>query len=417
MFKKLFSIIFALSAVILFTGIRAYSDEASKPFTWRGVEVTEFPYVIKEYPKGMSVKADGKDILAGETVPGVSYKGGTLFLDNADIEKEIRVTGVPNLNVSLTGDNSVNRIIFTGAHMTVIGYGTLTVGKIDSSNQKYNSFSYYSPFITISENTRIYGKTDYENDTELNSPIRFSSIHIEDNGYLECADIRGSDLKLRDNARVKTSHCNHNEEISLSGNSVLEVVTDYEKYSQLEMGYELGRCLYGINRLTIRDDARLSIECDTKVYGIFCYWSNNEKITVSDNGILEISGSSWYGVSLNESAFGTLEMNGNSQVRISGFDIGLMAKRIDINGGKLDIHSNECALQINDINSPYSSFESVLAINGDIVSQSCDWEVTDFTKEEMEQYNWYYDILRSADSGEPLKDFSITVAPKKDSNS
>ena len=407
MFRKIISIIFALSAVILFSGISTYS-EASKPFMWRGVEVKEFPYVVKSYPKGMSVTADGKDLLAGETVSGVSYKGGTLTLDNVSIDGEIKVTGVSTLKVSITGDNDLNRLVFDGTHMSVVGNGTLTAKKIESVN------SHYSSFIVISENVRIYGKTDYENDTKLNTPMRFSGVYVEGNSYLECAEIRGGDLTLRGNARVKTSHCHYIDTLSLSGNSVLEVETDYEKYSKLDMGYDLNDCLNMVLYTYIRDDARLSVVCDTPVCGIYSSGSRHfGEIKISDNGILDISGNSRYGISLDNTAFGTLTMNGNSKVNISGFDIGIAAQRIDINGGTLDIHANKCAVQIDDIISPYANFEPILSINGDIASQSCDWEVTDFTEDEMEQYDWYYDILRSAETGEPLKDFSITVVPKE----
>ena len=410
MLRKIISIIFALSAVILFTGISTYS-EASKPFMWRGVEVKEFPYVVKSYPKGMSVTADGKDLLAGETVSGVSYKGGTLTLDSVSIDGEIKITGVSTLKVSITGDNNLNRLVFDGTHMSVFGNGTLTAEKIESTN------SYYSSFIVISENVRIYGKTDYENDTKLNMPMRFSGVYVEGNSYLECAEIRGGDLTLRGNAKVKTSHFHYVDTLSLSGNSVLEVVTDYEKYSKLEMGYDLNRCLNMVLYTYIKDDARLSVICDTPVCGMYSNGGRHfGEIKISDNGILDISGNSRYGIALDDTAFGTLTMNDNSKVNISGFDIGLVAQRVDINGGTLDIHSNKCALQIDDIISPYANFEPILSINGDIASQSSVWKFTKFTDEEMEQYDWYYQILRSAETGETLKEFSITVTPTKDKN-
>lgn len=411
MFRKIISIVFAMTAVVLFSGISTYSDEASKPFMWRGVEVKEFPYVVKSYPKGMSVTAEGKNLLAGETVPGVSYKGGTLTLDNVNINGEIKITGVSTLKVSITGDNNLNRLVFDGTHMSVVGNGTLTAEKIESTN------SYYSSFIVISENVRIYGKTDYENDTKLNNPMRFSSVYVEGNAYLECAEIRGGDLTLRGNAKVKTSHCHYIDTLSLSGNSVLEVVTDYEKYSKLEMGYDLNRCLNMVLYTYIKDDARLSVVCDTPVCGMYSNGGRHfGEIKVSDNGILDISGNSRYGIALDDTAFGTLTMNGNSKVNISGFDIGLVAQRVDINGGTLDIHSNKCALQIDDIISPYANFEPILSINGDIYSQSSDWKFTKFTDAEMELYDWYYQILRSAETGETLKDFSITVTPAEDIN-
>lgn len=411
MFKKLFAVFFAVSVVILFAEIQTYSDEDIKLFTWRGVEVTEFPYVIKEYPKGMSVIVDGKDILAGEKVQGVSYKGGTLILENADISEDIRVGGIEKLKVSLTGDNKVNRIVFGGTSVTVIGDGTLTTEHFGSNKRVYFS----DTSLTISEKARVYGKKDYENDTELNSPLRFGSVTVKDNGWLAAADIKTYNLKLRDNAYVNASHCSSIDYLTLSGNSIMEVITDYEDYSKLEMDYTLGRCLYCVTCTDISDNAQLTVVCnDTPVYGMYCYGGHNGRITVSDNGMFYITGSSGYGVYLDNSADGTLEMNDDSRVTIDGFDVGLIAQRVDINGGTLDISSNICAMQIDDIISPYSIFETVLSINGDVISQSCDWKVTDYTEEENEQYGWCYDILRSADTGEPLKDFSITVAQKED---
>lgn len=374
-------------------------EDFSGTSSWRGVQVTEFPYSVKWFPDGMSITADGKDILNGETVDGITYKGGKLILDGLDIDGDVYISGIDKLEIILSGDSDISKLKFIGTDLTIKGDGTLSA---ESIIPKESHHLYDTKRITICENARIVSKVDYENITKLNESIKFTDISVKDNGYLETPSISGDSLNLSGNACVRTMHCSYLDRIALKGNSIMEVSGRYDKYPKLEITYELECCLKCTPQISVSGSSRLSVDCDT-VTGIDCYGHLDSKVTVSDNGILEISGSSLYGLSLDIGTLGSLTMNGNALVTINGFDNALMAHRIEINGGTLDIHSNNIAVLVN-----YASNDDPgLFINGDIVSQSSEWVSS------QPDPNITYELaLSSAETGDILKDFSITVKEK-----
>ncbi|MCH5348729.1 MAG: leucine-rich repeat domain-containing protein [Oscillospiraceae bacterium] len=363
--------------------------------SWNGVPVTEFPYSVKWYPTGMNIKADGKDILGGEAVDGITYEDGKLLLDGLNIEGEIFIQGIDELEIVLKGNNNISDLKFIGTYLTIKGDGTLSAEIIRP--QKYNTKT-----ITICEDARIISKDDYENATKLNDSIKFTNINVMDNGYLETPSISGDSLMLSGNARVRTMHCDYLDRIVLEDNSIMEVVSEYEKYPKLEITYELRHCMHCTPQISVGGSSRLSVVCDT-VVGIDCYGHLDSKVTVSGNGVIEISGSSSsYGLFL-EGSLAALTMNDNALITINGFDYALRAHKIEINGGTLDIHSDNVAAYIDTA----TLSETGLFINGDVVSQS-----SDLVFSPLEPDITYKLALSSAETGEILKDFSITVKEK-----
>ena len=366
--------------------------------SWRGVPVTEFPFSVKWFPEGMEIKANGRDVLNGKAPEGITYKDRTLFLDDLNIDGDIYISGLDKLDIVLTGDNNIKDLRFIGTDLTIKGDGALYTENIYPKTYH----DYYFKTITICENARIIGKDDPERSTSLNRTVRFNKINIRDNGYLECPMLKGYDLSLSGSACVRTMHCEKFDDITLTGNSVMEVVSDYKKYPALKITYELRHCMYGTPQISVSGSSRLSVVSGTS-FGIDCYGRTDSKVTVSDNGILEISGTSSSGLSLGTGIPGALTMNGNALVSISGSDHALTAHKIEINGGTLDIRSNEIAAYINFA----ASSETGLFINGDVVSQSSDWILSQF-----EPGITYKLAVSSAETEEILKDLSITVKEK-----
>ena len=412
------AVIAAVIVISAASGAAVSADAKKTPFTWRGKEVTEFPYSVKQYPKEMKVTADGKDILRGETFPGVTYSKGRITLNNAHIDDKlyIKLTGSGYApEIVLIGDNYAEELTVNPSgfsKVSVSGSGTLEVKSI-----KFVPDTSYRTMLTIKENARVTVSEDRENVTKLREAINASCISVRENGFLECSFLSGEELCLTDNAEVKTVHC-ETSSIFLSGSSVMEVESDYEKYPKLEVDYALTRGMYYIETITIEDDARLTQVSNTGAYGIFCYGNYHGKITVSDNGTLDVSGSSYYGVSLGDCAFGSFEMNGNSRVRITGFTTALLARRIDINGGTLEIDSNGNAIQVypRSAVSPYSSFEPGFYVNGETVSVSADgeekpldygWQILDTDPD-----NYHFCVIYNDKGDRELEDFSITVREK-----
>lgn len=411
MLKKICVITFAMFTVILMVGSTSYGEETDT-FTWRGVPVTEFPYyiVLHDPNNKMDITVNGKDILHGENVKGAEYKNGRLWLNNLNIDGDIYINDESFFNITLSGESNIKKLIFTGTELTIEGDGSLTAGSIQSEDTTYYEIKHYyasSTKLTIRENARVIGKDNYETASELNKAIKVNDVTVKNNGYLKCADISVKQLNLYDNAYISTEHCSANN-IALADDSIMQVIGNYKKYPKLEITDDLKSCIYDISEIEISDNAKLSVLCDTTDYGIFCSGMKaTSQITVSGNGILNVSGNSEYGIVLDQNPFGALDIYDNSYVTINGFNVALLSKRLGINGGTLKINSNENALQINQTVSDYSPYDTGLYINGDVVSQSSDWVLSQIELDSTSKLT-----LNSAETGVILKDFSITVKEK-----
>ena len=413
MLKKIIVIMSAVFSMIFLAGVTSYGEETGT-FTWRDVPVTRFPYFTILHSHDVGIKINGKDIINGESVPGAVYKDGRLWLDDLDIDGNIYINDEYPFHITLDGDSSIRNLIFNGTELYIEGRGSLTAESIQSVDTAYSDVSNTSITLTIRENARVAGKNDPENDTELNKLLNVNNISIKNNGYLKCADLAGEHLSLYDNAYVSAEHCTV-DEIILADDSIMKVRSNYEKYPKLDITEDLKSSIYNISKMEIRDNARLSAECYTTDYGILCLGTGTRsQITVSENGILEASGNSGVGIAAYQNYYSMFDMHDNSQVIINGFNNGLITRRLEISGGTLKINSDGTALQINPRALNYAYFGTGIYLYGDVISQSCDWILgkslslfysSTFAEED-------YNTLRSRQTNNKLKDFSITVKEK-----
>lgn len=375
----------------------------AKEFIWRNTAVTEFPYTTKWYSEKIEITINGADILNGDAVDGAAYKGGKLRIDGLNIDGDIVVNSKKHFEIEISGNNSINNLLFNGPTLIISGDGTLTANTI--SDKKYSL--YYSSAIDIRGNAHIICREDFGNSSGLSETIFFNELYIKDNSSLQCANIGERVLSISGNAHVSTAHCSA-EFIKLRDSSVIEIVSSYEKYPELEITDELNCAIYNVRELTIRNDARLSVKCGSAKYGIYSEMAN-PIISLIDNSVLDISGSSVCGIMLNGYNLGSLRMNGDPYAAVSSSGHTIYVGKIVVNGGTLDIHTDEeyLAGKLPTMNYPQDESEAGLYINGDVISQSCDWtyNISDF-------YNGYGLIFYSAETGETLKDLSVTVKEK-----
>lgn len=428
MLKKIMTTVTAM-LIMLSTGITVYENEPDiyedepntyedKPdtsdtidtFIWRRVPVAEFPYYTILHSHEVGITVDGMDIINGESVPGAVYKDGRPWLDGLDTDGDIYINDEYIFYITLSGDSRIRTLIFNGTSLCIEGDGTLTAESIQPANSiYYEAARTYEPSMTLTvrENASVIGTDTPETASELNRQIKVNDIAVKDNGHLKCDDIAGKQICLYDNASVAAEHCSV-DEIILADDSVMEVRGDYGKYPGLDITDDLKSCIYKITNMEIRDNARLSAECNTTDYGIFCRSTGTDaQITISGSGILDVSGSSGFGISAEKNYYSMIGMHDDSQVIINGFKVGLATRRLEINGGTLKINSDGDALQINPKALNYKRFGTGIYINGDAVSQSCDWLLD--TSEDDNSFI----ALRSSQTGSKLKDLSITVKEKQ----
>ena len=360
-----------------------------KPLLWlNNEEITSFPHYIAYYPEDMFLKVNGIDVLRENAPDGVSYKNGILTLDNAIIDcndhSAICCSGMEELKINLVGDNIIRGEKLYKAfdaeetHVCFIGSGTLDTVMLGAE------------LITISGDVQVFETIKIER------PIDVDYLCVDENAVFKSNHIRCEGIRIFGNAKVYARQIEP-ESISLAEYGYLEVVMD-ENVANWLMG---GRAIDGVLSIKITDNAKLYAE--NKLHDtIFCY-PNNAKVIVSGNGILEINGNSdGIGLSLDESAFGTLTIEEHGTVKIYNAGACVYAQRIDIDGGTLDCSAAEGggSVYIHTSKSPYSDFELGFFANGEIVTVShSNWEMKELTA--------YADLI-SAD-GEFLSDFAIVV--------
>lgn len=371
--------------------------DESKPLLWRNnEEIRSFPYFSSYYDDSVSLTVAGKDILRGEKVEGVSYKGDTLTLDNVDIELDpehryaVSCSGLPYLTVNLIGDNKIsgeNLKSFFNVYdigITIEGDGTLETPTLRAENLTIKGKAKVTETISLMDSERAFANT----------------LKVIENGEFCSNFILCENISLSDNGKIKTKRAEYIRSLYLKGNSYMEIIMD-EDYSNWYSG---GRAIDCVQTIEITDNAKLYTEnkgCET----IFCY-PNYAKVKVSGKGILEIKGNpASIGLSLDDSAFGTLVINDEATVKITDAGACVYAQKIIINGGTLECHSAKGggAVFIDKVVSPYAKFVPGLYINGEIISQSCDnWETAEIES--------YADAIVS--DGKVLEDFSLTVKQK-----
>ncbi len=372
-------------------------DETESMLWGDNKEISSFPYFSSNYPDDVQLEIDGKDILRGEKVEGVTYEKGVLILDNVNIEVDnanyaIAYSGMDELTIKLIGENRINAEISkpvfkkSSEEMYVVfeGDGSLETYRLGAEN------------IKIIENAKITEILLEESDVYWSR-----SLSISGNGEFTGGYIQFNNISLSENAKMKVKHLKYIEKLMLSGNSYMEVIMD-ENYTNVYSG---GRAIDCVETIRIDNNAKLYVE-NKGCTSVFCY-PNLAKVIVSGKGVLEIKGNPEnIALSLDNSAFGTLTINDEGTVKITDAKVCVFAPDITINGGTLDCHASEggTAIFIDTAVSPYANFVPGLYINGEIISQSCDnWEMTSVSN--------YIDAIAS--EGKTLKDFSVTVKQKE----
>ncbi len=384
--------------------VSRFSDEPNekpdetKPMLWGdNKEISSFPYFSSNYPDDVQLEIDGKDILRGEKVEGVTYEKGVLILDNVNIEVDnanyaIAYSGMDELTIKLIGENRINAEISKpvfkkkSEEMYVVfeGDGSLESYKIGVEK------------VVIRENAKVTEILPEESDVYWSR-----SLSISGNGEFTGGYIQFNNISLSQNAKMKVKHLEYIENLMLSGNSYMEVIMD-ENYTNVYSG---GRAIDSVETIRIDDNAKLYVE-NKGCTSVFCY-PNLAKVIVSGKGVLEIKGNPEnIALSLDGSALGTLTINDEGTVKITDAKVCVFAQDITINGGTLDCHASEggTAIFIDTAVSPYANFVPGLYINGEIISQSCD----NFG---MTSVSNYIDAIAS--EGKTLKDFSVTVKQKE----
>lgn len=322
-------------------------------------EVTEYPYVDLFYPLGVNIKIDGKDILRGEEVEGVYYSDGKLHFENADLSSDkggiVYISGLDSITISLNGES---RIECTKPYSRTFNntYNTEMIFEGDGCIE-LSEYSGYYLNIRDKAKVKITGHTDVDKDY-------YSSITVSENGTLECNTIETENLTVRDNGyffadKAEISH------VYLYDNAALDI-----KRSKGDGGEYRGGCaLREVLTLKLSGNSRAdisNIEGDT----IFCY-PNSAHVKVCDNAVLTVDGNAdGIGISLEDSAFGTLSVSDNGKVVIKNSSICVFAQAVVLHGGTLELESCEggAALVIDPCISPYADFETGLIIDGELVS-------------------------------------------------
>lgn len=343
--------------------------DESKPLLWlNNEEISSFPHYIAYYPEDMFLKVNGVDVLREDAPVGVSYKSGELTLENVVIDSNdqtaISCSGMDELKINLVGDN-----IIQGEKLyKAFDVGEVPVHFIGSGTLETKMLG--------AEQITIGGDTTVIETIEIERPIAVDYLRVNENAVFKSNHIRCEGIIVTGNAKVYARQIEP-ESINLSEYGYLEVVMD-ENVTNWLMG---GRAIDGVLSIKITDNAKLYAE--NKLHDtIFCY-PNNARVTVSGNGILEINGNSdGIGLSLDESAFGTLVIKEHGTVKIYNAGACVYAQRIDVNGGTLDCEAADGggSVYIHTSKSPYSDFELGFFVNGEVVSVShSHWEMKELT--------------------------------------
>ena len=176
-------------------------------------EISSFPYFSSNYPDDVQLEIDGKDILRGEKVEGVTYEKGVLILDNVNIEVDnanyaIAYSGMDELTIKLIGENRINAEISKpvfkkkSEEMYVVfeGDGSLETYRLGAEN------------IKIIENAKITEILPEESDVYWSR-----SLSISGNGEFTGGYIQFNNISLSQNAKMKVKHLEYIENLMLSG--------------------------------------------------------------------------------------------------------------------------------------------------------------------------------------------------------
>lgn len=360
-------------------------DETESMLWGDNKEISSFPYFSSYYPDDVQLEIDGKDILRGEKVEGVTYEKGVLTLDNVNIEVDnanyaIAYSGMDELTIKLIGENRINAEI----SKPVFKKSSEEMYVVFEGDGSLETYGIGAEKVVIKENAKI---------TEESVVGWAISLSISGNGEFRSGHIGYENISLSENAKIKAKRLGY-VNLTLSGDSYMEVIMD-EDYTN---SYSGGSAIGNAKKINIDDNAKLYVE-NKKGETIYSY-SGDAKVTVSGKGILEIKGNPGNSALYLDGCI--LTINDEGTVKITGAEECVSAEKIIINGGTLDCHASGYGTAILIV--PFKdNTVSGLFINGEIISQSCDnWEMTIGSS---------IGIITS--EGKKLKDFSITVKQKE----
>lgn len=338
-----------------------------KSLTFSGKAIDEYPYYESFYPDNIKLTAAGADIIRGEKLDGVYYRDNTLVLDNAVIDANgesfiIRASGIGTLTVELIGDNKVVSdspcsLFYTGdAKIVFKGNGSLETPKIETMSS-----------ITLTEGARLIESEHIPSSPADNYSFESNSFSLMDDSYIECRYLYAGSLCLSENSRAEIK-IGEIRDITLSGGSSMNIINDLPDNS-----YRGGAAINCVGKLTISDNARLYADNSGQNDDTLYFYYGSDIMEISGNGTLEINGNSHsFGINLN-SSYGTLTVNDNGRITVNGSSVCVIAGKIVLNGGTMELNSCESGAAI--AMKPNKSADHDYLINGEIISENPEgWE-------------------------------------------
>ena len=367
-----------------------------------------------------TLKIDGKDILAGETVDGVTFSENVLTLDNVTVSSDERygiyIKGFDELTINLVGRNNIHTtgefdIFVHENHLTFAGDGKLYTSRIDVTNSAIN--------LTDDVELNVFPEKDDDG---------VCGIYYNDDSSCYGA------LHLFDNAKIITSHLIYvYYELALSGNSSIE-------YDNLDVDHYLPeRNIFpGIvtaRNIVMSGNSKMNIKSTNDCVSVKGHFA------ITDNATLDAYSLSGAGICAGYSASGMpyrifgsdFSASGNAVVNADGHKAGifltgsknagnfslkdkasvtatgrsgnasgLIANKVTISGGELNlIHEHRSPLII------YSADEPSLIVDGIVTEISHE----NYGFQKLTSSNSYYTMVDITENGRDwIRDFHISVA-------
>ncbi len=367
------------------------------------------------------LRIDGKDIMAGETVQGVTFSDNVLTLENVSISSDERygiyIKGFDDLTINLLGRNNIRTtgefdIMIYDCHLTFAGDGKLFTSYIAVTNSAVN--------LTENVELNVYPEKDDDGICGMY--------------YNDASDCYGA-LHLFDNAKILTSHPVYVfYELALSGNSSIE-------YDNLDDDHYLPerKIFPGIvtaRNIVMSGNSKMNIKSTNDCVSV------KEHFAITDNATLDAYSLSGAGICAGYSASGMsyrifgsdFTASGNAVVNADGHKAGILltgsrhdgnfiirdnasvtakgrsgnasgltANKVTISGGELNlIHEHRSPLKI------YSADEPSIIIDGVIDEVSHE----NYGFQKLTSSNSYYTMVDITENGRDwIREFHISVSP------
>lgn len=206
-------------------------DETESMLWGDNKEISSFPYFSSYYPDDVQLEIDGKDILRGEKVEGVTYEKGVLILDNVNIEVDnanyaIAYSGMDELTIKLIGENRINAEI----SKPVFKKSSEEMYVVFEGDGSLETYGIGAEKVVIKENAKI---------TEESVVGWAISLSISGNGEFRSGHIGYENISLSENAKIKAKRLGYIN-LTLSGDSYMEVIMDEDYTNSYSVGRAIG---------------------------------------------------------------------------------------------------------------------------------------------------------------------------------